>query len=122
MLTAEQHEEVLGRVCEIGESVSFDVKATAAPRFRRIVRQRCSSAQPTVWDYGLGAPPHPHGLRDPLQWCEVRVTSPRWFCDGDGGNRTHVRDRARVASTSVAGALISSSARLAGGVAGDQPA
>ena len=41
---------------------------------------------------------------------------------GDGGNRTHVRDRVKVASTSVAGALISSPARLAGGVAGDQPA
>jgi len=40
--------------------------------------------------------------------------------DGDGGNRTHVRDRVGAASTSVAGALISSPARLAGGVAGDQ--
>jgi hypothetical protein len=40
---------------------------------------------------------------------------------GDGGNRTHVRNRVRVASTSVAGALISSLARLAGGVVRDQP-
>ena len=40
--------------------------------------------------------------------------------DGDGGNRTRVRDRVRVASTSVAGALISSPTRLAGGVVGDQ--
>jgi hypothetical protein len=40
---------------------------------------------------------------------------------GDGGNRTHVRNRVRMASTSVAGALISSLARLAGGVVGDQP-
>ena len=40
---------------------------------------------------------------------------------GDGGNRTHVRDRVRMASTSVAGALISSLARLAGGVVRDQP-
>lgn len=40
---------------------------------------------------------------------------------GDGGNRTHVRNRVRVASTSVAGPLISSSTRLAGGVVGDQP-
>jgi hypothetical protein len=49
-----------------------------------------------------------------------------WFCSanvrlsGDGGNRTHVRDSVMMASTSVAGALISSLARLAGGVAGDQ--
>jgi hypothetical protein len=40
---------------------------------------------------------------------------------GDGGNRTHVRDRVRMASTSVAGALISSLASLAGRVARDQP-
>ena len=40
---------------------------------------------------------------------------------GDGGNRTHVRDRVKMASTSVAGALVSSPARLAGRVAGDQP-
>jgi hypothetical protein len=39
---------------------------------------------------------------------------------GDGGNRTHVRDRVRMASTSVAGALISSLTRLAGGVVRDQ--
>ena len=50
---------------------------------------------------------------------EVRAT--RDDISGDGGNRTHVRDRVRMASTSVAGALISSLARLAGGVAGDQP-
>ena len=40
---------------------------------------------------------------------------------GDGGNRTHVRDRVRMASTSVAGALISSLASLAGRVERDQP-
>jgi hypothetical protein len=40
---------------------------------------------------------------------------------GDGGNRTRVRDRVGMASTSVAGALISSSTCLAGGVVGDQP-
>lgn len=40
---------------------------------------------------------------------------------GDGGNRTRVRGRVRMASTSVAGSLISSWARLAGRVAQDQP-
>jgi len=35
---------------------------------------------------------------------------------GDGGNRTRVRDRVKVASTSVSGALISPQDRLAGGV------
>jgi hypothetical protein len=41
--------------------------------------------------------------------------------NGDGGNRTHVHDRVRMASTSVAGALVSPSSRLAGGVLGGQP-
>src|SRR6185312_17562081 len=40
---------------------------------------------------------------------------------GDGGNRTHVRNRVRMASTSVAGALVSPLARLAGGVVRGQP-
>src|SRR5215217_6895679 len=40
--------------------------------------------------------------------------------NGDGGNRTRVRDRVAAASTSVSGALISSSGRLAGGVSEDQ--
>lgn len=40
---------------------------------------------------------------------------------GDGGNRTHVRDRVRMASTSVAGTLISPLASLAGRVARGQP-
>ena len=35
---------------------------------------------------------------------------------GDGGNRTRVRNRVTVTSTSVSGALISPSRRLAGGV------
>src|SRR4051812_15055558 len=41
--------------------------------------------------------------------------------DGDGGNRTHVRDRVGLASTSVSGALISFPTRHAGGVVGNQP-
>jgi hypothetical protein len=56
----------------------------------------------------------------PAQGRNLRNFAPACV-SGDGGNRTHVRDRVRMASTSVAGALISSSARLAGGVAGDQP-
>ena len=40
---------------------------------------------------------------------------------GDGGNRTHVRGRAKVTSTSVAGALISPSTSLAGRVVECQP-
>ena len=52
---------------------------------------------------------------------EAKAKSPvEWAKSGDGGNRTRVRDRAEMASTSVAGALISSRDRLAGGVARDQ--
>lgn len=40
MLSAEQHEQVLGWLCDVSEEASFDVKATAAPQYRRIVRQR----------------------------------------------------------------------------------
>jgi hypothetical protein len=47
-------------------------------------------------------------------------TNWRMTLSGDGGNRTRVRDRVAVASTSVSGALISSSDRLAGGVSEDQ--
>lgn len=39
---------------------------------------------------------------------------------GDGGNRTRVRDRVTVTSTSISGALFSPSDRLAGGVAEGQ--
>ena len=56
--------------------------------------------------------------------CDVsfRTCSIRPRADsGDGGNRTRVRDRAEMASTSVAGALISPRGRLAGGVPRDQP-
>ena len=52
---------------------------------------------------------------------DLALQSGERVISGDGGNRTHVRDRVKVASTSVAGTLISSLARLAGWVAGDQP-
>ena len=54
----------------------------------------------------------------------MRVRSSHYFApvcvSGDGGNRTRVRNRVKMASTSVAGALLSSPARHAGRVAGDQ--
>src|SRR5262245_66658064 len=45
-------------------------------------------------------------LRDDLCWCQVAGPS-QVDCDGDGGNRTHVRVAKRTASTGIAGALIS---------------
>jgi radical SAM protein len=66
MLTAEQHEEVLGWLCELGESASFDVKATAAPQFRRIVRQRSSRLAGAGFRFadGLDRPGPAKGVND----------------------------------------------------------
>lgn len=81
----------------------------------------------------------PPPKQTPRPWLPTRAQnrpflkhSPRRFADlalqsqirgvsGDGGNRTRVRGRVRMASTSVAGSLISSCARLAGRVVQDQP-
>jgi hypothetical protein len=68
--------------------------------------------------------PRPHAARARTRKPRPPSSGPgftRRTYGGDGGNRTHVRDRVRMASTSVAGALISSLTRLAGGVVGDQP-
>ena len=40
MLDAAEHERVLGRLHEIAAAAPFDVKATAAPQYRRIVAER----------------------------------------------------------------------------------
>jgi hypothetical protein len=79
-----------------------------APAHRRTARQRQDRHPAHLPDRRPESRPHGRGLRN------VRKS-------GDGGNRTHVRNRVKMASTSVAGALISSRVRLAGGVARDQP-
>jgi radical SAM protein len=66
MLSAEQHEEVLGWLFERGQSVSFDVKATAAPQYRRIVRQRSSRQAGAGFRFadGLDRPGPAKGVSD----------------------------------------------------------
>jgi len=66
ILSAERHEEVLGWLCELGESASFDVKATAAPQFRRIVRQRSSRLAGAGFRFadGLDRPGPAKGVND----------------------------------------------------------
>jgi radical SAM protein len=66
MLTPEQHEDVLGWLCELGESVSFDVKSTAAPQFRRIVRHRSSRPSGAGFRFadGLDRPGPAKGVND----------------------------------------------------------
>jgi len=44
MITAERHEETLGWLADLADSAPFDVKATAAPQYRRIVAQRKGAA------------------------------------------------------------------------------
>jgi radical SAM protein len=66
MLTAEEHEEVLGRLFELTDTVSFDIKATAAPHYRRIVRQRSDRATGAGFQFpdGLNRPGHGKGVND----------------------------------------------------------
>lgn len=40
MLSPTSHEATLGWLCDLSQTVPFDVKATAAPQYRRIVHQR----------------------------------------------------------------------------------
>lgn len=65
------------------------------------------------------AEPPPRRTPDDLYATASR--KPKSELSGDGGNRTHVRNRVRMASTSVAGALVSPLASLAGRVARGQP-
>lgn len=66
MLTAEQHEEVLGWLCDVAKDASFDVKATAAPQYRRIVRQRSRTAAGAGFRFadGLHRPTGGKGVGD----------------------------------------------------------
>ena len=66
MLSPERHEDVLGWLYELGESASFDVKATAAPQFRRIVRQRSSRVAGAGFRFadGLDRPGPAKGVND----------------------------------------------------------
>lgn len=66
MLTARQHEQVLQWLCDLSASASFDVKATAAPQYRRIVRQRSRRSMGAGYRFadGLNRPTHGKGVGD----------------------------------------------------------
>jgi AdoMet-dependent heme synthase len=66
MLTAEEHEAVLGWLCELTDWAPFDIKATAAPQYRRIVRQRSRRAAGAGFRFpdGLDRPGHGKGVND----------------------------------------------------------
>lgn len=66
MLTPEQHERVFEWLHDLGKHSAFDIKATAAPMYRRVVAQRSRGAAPTgagfSFDDGLNRPMH--GVND----------------------------------------------------------
>lgn len=66
MLTADEHETTLGWLCELADSAPFDVKATAAPQYRRIVRQRSGRGAGAGFHFpdGLDRPGHGKGVND----------------------------------------------------------
>jgi radical SAM protein len=66
MLTAQEHETVLGWLCDLTDSAPFDIKATAAPQYRRIVRQRSRRLAGAGFHFpdGLDRPGHGKGVND----------------------------------------------------------
>jgi radical SAM protein len=66
MLTAEEHETVLGWLHDLTGSVPFDIKATAAPHYRRIVRQRSHRVAGAGFSFpdGLNRPGSGKGVND----------------------------------------------------------
>jgi AdoMet-dependent heme synthase len=63
MLSAEEHERVLGRLFELTGEVGFDIKATASPHYRRVVRQRSGPTAGAGFQFpdGLNRPGHGNG-------------------------------------------------------------
>jgi AdoMet-dependent heme synthase len=66
MLTAERHEQVLRWLCDLSASAPFDIKATAAPQYRRIARQRSRHVAGAGYRFadGLHRPGHGKGVSD----------------------------------------------------------
>jgi AdoMet-dependent heme synthase len=66
MLSAEEHETTLTWLCELADTAPFDVKATAAPQYRRIVRQRSTRGAGAGFHFpdGLDRPGHGKGVND----------------------------------------------------------
>ena len=66
MLSAAGHEAALGWLCDISRLVPFDVKATAAPQYRRIAHQRSRGPAGAGFrfDDGLDRPPFGKGVND----------------------------------------------------------
>lgn len=95
MLSADGHEAVLGWLCELTDSVPFDVKATAAPQYRRIVRQRSRRRAGAGYRFadGLDRPGMGKGVNDGRGFMfisHIGEVMPSGFLPLSAGN---VRDR-----------------------------
>ena len=66
MLGPQEHEEVLSWLFELSRTVPFDVKATAAPQYRRIVSQRAGAPAGAGYSFpdGLDRPAPAKGVND----------------------------------------------------------
>ncbi len=66
MLSPRSHEAVLEWLCDVSQLVPFDVKATAAPQYRRIVYGRLHGAAGAGYRFadGLHRPPSGKGVND----------------------------------------------------------
>jgi radical SAM protein len=99
MLSAEEHEMVLAWLCDLTDTAPFDVKATAAPQYRRIVRQRSRRVAGAGFHFpdGLNRPDHGKGVNDGRGFMFISHTGevmPSGFLPLVAGN---VRERDPVA-------------------------
>ncbi len=64
MLSADQHEEVLGWLSDLTATVPFDIKATAAPQYRRILHRRTGTTTGAGFRYADGLDRPVRGVND----------------------------------------------------------
>jgi radical SAM protein len=64
MLSPAEHERVLGWLSDLSGSVSFDIKATAAPQYRRVVFQRTGRKTGAGFHYADGLDRPTRGVND----------------------------------------------------------
>lgn len=64
LLSPAEHEEVLGWLSDLTERVPFDIKATAAPQYRRILHQRTGRTTGAGFSYSDGLNRPVRGVND----------------------------------------------------------
>ncbi len=64
MISADRHEEVMEWLCELSGRVPFDIKATAAPQYRRVVHERTGRMAGAGFRYADGLDRPVRGVND----------------------------------------------------------